>query len=276
MTRQMPSLICLHPMLVLKIRSYGPEILEESTPLKMLMPCLWFTTPIPPPPNILWKEFWKLPGPPKIYLFGWKYLHNVLPLGGHLIKKNFHIHASCAFGCDVEEDVNHLFLAYPLSRAAWFGSPMVIISDNLLQLGFKNWTASLFSGVCHNTFNPELFLDILTFVWLIYNHRNKVRFQGTPPNHSDIIQNWHTLKASSNPALSPFPLQRPTCGSTQRRFHTVNRSPSSNFFYVWHKTKQQNKNIMGMFHFDRNLTILDFYSCEPSSKPIHSTTLAGI
>lgn len=60
--------------------------------------------------NFPWKEFWKVQGLPKIRLFGWKCINNALPLGANLLKKNFRIDATCAFGCNTIEDDNHLFL----------------------------------------------------------------------------------------------------------------------------------------------------------------------
>lgn len=103
-------------------------------------------------------------------------IHNALPLGANLLQKNYNIKGDCVFGCDAKEDDNHLFLGCPHSRHARLGSNMAIRSDVVSPLEFCNWLVSLFQQIGSNNFKDHNFVEILSFAWAIYTHRNEILF----------------------------------------------------------------------------------------------------
>lgn len=121
-------------------------------------------------------------------MFVWKCLHHGLPLGANLLKKHFNINGLCPFGRDTVEDEMHLFLSCPMTRAAWFASPLVYRSDSIHQVVFKDWIShTIQSG--RNRDDP-LLRQMLWFCWSIYTHRNDVLFKMIIPAPHQIIELW--------------------------------------------------------------------------------------
>lgn len=226
---------------------------------------------------IQWKLYWKLYGCPKILLFGWKCFVNALPLGSNLLRKHFNIDASCPFCCESIKDDHHPFLQCSLTRAAWFGSTFALRSDCVSHLGFRNWLVDLFSKACQGVICRNLFIDILTFVWSIYNHRNKVRFQGMKLDCNTIIKEWRITTLGSSAVDGPLAslsstLPRPVkIPRSHGLTHTQNR-----LFFAYYRCKHKDKNIIGGFHFQQGIPILGFCLCEQASNAIMVTTLVGI
>lgn len=210
-----------------------------------------------------WKTFWKLKCLQKILMFGWKCLLDSLPLGANLIKKNFNIDPNCAFCHDHLEDLDHLFLGCTFTRASWFGSDF--------SQGLTHWLHNL---MCNDL---DYFVKILVFVWTIYCHRNEVRFNGSQPDHNTIFRRWKTTMLQIND-LKHYRSQPPA----KDNFNLIRR-PHGNMFdqdqtlhIAWHRSKSQNKNVVGIFHFSNHNAVLDFYLNETSSTPITCTVLKAI
>ena len=66
-----------------------------------------------------WKRFWKLPLPPKVLDFVWRFCSNCLPLRVRLHKKGVVLDTCCGL-CDMEvEDASHLFFNCSFARSCW-------------------------------------------------------------------------------------------------------------------------------------------------------------
>lgn len=224
-----------------------------------------------------WKKFWKLPCMSKVLLFGWKCLVSALPLGRELLKKHFNIEDQCAFGCPITEDANHLFLHYPVSRCAWFGSALGIHSGVTHDIGFVNWLVTLFESIDDSTFTEKDFVRILVFSWSIYMHRNEVRFQNIAASPGSIINIWNRV---INPDIwecrdlnYTLSLDRPN----RTGFYNSRTHPDQEDILIgWKKDRRSRQNNIGVFHYFSNCAQLVFFYRENSTNPIPDSVLKGI
>lgn len=139
-----------------------------------------------PRSNMDWSYIWDSHLPPKLLLFSGKCLHNSLPLGDNLLRKQFKIDGKCPFGCDTVETDTHLFLGCPMTRAAWFGSPLAFKSSMHDSQNFQDW---LYHCFMHDQSDDHNILhQILWFCWAIYLHRNEVFFKKTTRSPRTIIE----------------------------------------------------------------------------------------
>lgn len=67
-------------------------------------------------------------GRPKLYLFAWKLLRNMLPTGDKLRKLRMNIDGDCPFCNKVEENIDHIFSTHGLANIVW------CIIENYCQL----------------------------------------------------------------------------------------------------------------------------------------------
>lgn len=133
-----------------------------------------------------WHRLWNGNLPPKLSMFVWKCFHHGLPFGANLLKKHFNITGLCPFGCDTIEDEKHFFLHCPMTRAAWFASPLAFRSDQIHQMEFKDWLShNIQTGM---TGNDTVLRHILWFCWAIYTHRNEVLFKMIIPSPHQIME----------------------------------------------------------------------------------------
>ncbi|KAL9669090.1 hypothetical protein QQ045_006631 [Rhodiola kirilowii] len=66
-----------------------------------------------------WKQFWKLPIPRKVKIFGWRCYHNGLHVGNNLFVRQISTDVSCPI-CNFEvETEGHVFLHCWWSKAIW-------------------------------------------------------------------------------------------------------------------------------------------------------------
>lgn len=136
-----------------------------------------------------------LTSPPKLSIFGWKCLHDGLPLGADLLKKHFNIDGPCPFGCENIENETHLFLECPMTRTAWFCSSMAFKSDRIPISDFKTWLSHCFQDC--NSDNRSVIIQMIWFCWAIYSHRNEVLFNNTQPSPGQIVDIWNREAAKT-------------------------------------------------------------------------------
>lgn len=144
--------------------------------------------------NLQWRKLWKLNIPPKIRVFGWKLMHQCLPIGETLLKRHIHTQGNCPLGCPETETYDHLFLKCPFSCAVWFGLNITIRTSFILE-GIIQWLKTLINN-CHNQDhnleNNKIAAEVLWTCWTIYNQRNAHCFRGeeaSPGNTLHIINN---------------------------------------------------------------------------------------
>lgn len=143
-------------------------------------------------------------------------------------------------------------------------------------MGFRTWLQDLLIKTYQKIVSEDLLIDILTFAWHLYNHRNKVRFQGRNANHLDVIKDWKITKASSQDGLSSIASQKHRNNLPPIQRPITDRYTGHKIFCAWLKRKQRNKNIFGGFHFSSNIPILDCYLCEDTTTSILNTAISGL
>ena len=72
----------------------------------------------------LWKKVWGLRLPPKLGLFTWKIIHNILPVKNRLAKRGVDLDTSYCWCLGMEEDIDHLFLNCPKAQMLWRASTL--------------------------------------------------------------------------------------------------------------------------------------------------------
>lgn len=187
-----------------------------------------------------WDAFWKLPCIPKILLFGWKCLNNSLPLGANLFVKKFSIDGSCAFGCDVAEDDDHLFIHCPFARRTWMGSTLGIRTNTIAPNGFREWLTSLICNFDHHGTKENAFIQIIAFAWAIYNHRNEVKFQNKSISSENIWNTWSSMVQQCHQLTKmkkPIHNRAPTSPRNPPPIINAPNSGNRQVFFAWTKDK---------------------------------------
>ncbi|KAL0857869.1 hypothetical protein Bca101_063023 [Brassica carinata] len=81
-------------------------------------------------PAINWKQsVWNLQTAPKIHMFIWRALQNVLPVGERLLARHIEINPKCK-RCGAIESVDHLFLHCSYAQEVWDHAPFAIGFDS--------------------------------------------------------------------------------------------------------------------------------------------------
>lgn len=209
-------------------------------------------------------------------LFGWKCINNALTLGANLLKKNFSIDGNCPFGCHDTEDDNHLFLSCPLARSVWFGSAFGLHSNVVVEGGFANWLATLFSNLTAFSITSDDYVKILTLCWAIYMHRNEVLFRGTTTSPETIINNWKSL---ITPYVWDNELLPKPCRSGQRSNDITPHNHTFSYgdlILEWIKDKGGGRNVIGIYKVLNYQVSLVFFYRESSRQPILDCVLRGL
>jgi hypothetical protein len=67
-----------------------------------------------------WKVLWVIQAPGKMHITLWHFVHNCLPSGQQLLRRQVSSSSSCIH-CSVDESVEHALLFCPFARAVWDG-----------------------------------------------------------------------------------------------------------------------------------------------------------
>lgn len=100
---------------------------------------------------VWWTEFWKIPLPLWILIFGWKCLKRAILVEVSLDAKIGNISESCPL-CDKEDEtIEHSLFFYNVVRASWFCSPLgiqlhYIENNDLVKWWMKNFHIPMSSG----------------------------------------------------------------------------------------------------------------------------------
>lgn len=230
-----------------------------------------------PTPQRHWDKIWKIKLPPKLSLFAWKCLHNGLPLGANLLKKQFKIEGLCPFGCDHEEDDTHLFLTCPMSRAAWFGSPMAYRSTSNPSTNFKVWLSQNLQDI--NDDNESILTQMLWFCWAIYSHRNEVLFRSKEPKPEAILNLWSYQTGKEHFFLhagTDLPCKNAHATKIINKSQIGSNWSSDEILIAGQRFKASRKNIFAAFCFRSNKPHMLYYFCEINTGKIQDTFLRGL
>lgn len=90
----------------------------------------------------------------------------------HLIHRHYNVSGLCQFGCNQIEDLDHLFLLCPLSRATWFSCPFTIRTDHIHPKSISFWLKSVLGNVTRAADGYQYFIKWIVIIsWNIYKFR---------------------------------------------------------------------------------------------------------
>ncbi|XP_060964141.1 uncharacterized protein LOC115717908 [Cannabis sativa] len=151
-----------------------------------------------------WKFFWSLNLPPKIRIFAWKVLQNVVPVAAALFKKKIIDSAACSLCPSCWESIGHVLFGCHHAKAVWKDSKFTI-DFHKAQSMYKGEYLHHLSAV----YNQEDFELFICLMWGIRTNRNKVFHGGKPRLSSSIIayttcfyNDYNRAKKSSKPAAA--------------------------------------------------------------------------
>lgn len=88
--------------------------------------------------RIKWTRIWKLNIPPKMKIFFWRLLHNVVTCNVNLQKKEIQV-PSNYIECDKIEDLHHTFIGCEWETMFWFVSPLGFRPHLSNSAAFLQW-----------------------------------------------------------------------------------------------------------------------------------------
>uniref|UniRef100_A0A803PL57 Reverse transcriptase zinc-binding domain-containing protein n=1 Tax=Cannabis sativa TaxID=3483 RepID=A0A803PL57_CANSA len=141
-----------------------------------------------------WKFFWSLNLPPKIRIFAWKVLQNVVPVVAALFKKKIIDSAACSLCPSSWESIGHVLFGCHHAKAVW--------KDSKFTIDFHK-AQSMYNGetnrnkVFHGG-KPRLSSSIIAYTTCFYNDYNRAKKSSKPAAATDQILN---NQSSMNSAL---------------------------------------------------------------------------
>ncbi|GAA0152405.1 hypothetical protein LIER_37486 [Lithospermum erythrorhizon] len=100
-------------------------VLGEGSTGKAVDPCL--------------KNIWSSRVPPRVKIFIWKCVSNILPTKDRLRRRVVLLDSNCVLCQNANEDLLHLFLDCPFSCSLWFSTPLNMCTTRYPWTSFKEW-----------------------------------------------------------------------------------------------------------------------------------------
>ncbi|KAM6596102.1 hypothetical protein CsatA_006626 [Cannabis sativa] len=129
-----------------------------------------------------WKFFWNLVLPPKIRIFVWKVLHNILPTAAALFKKKVLTSAECSLCASSWESIGHALFGCKHAKVIWKTSKFRLDLSKAQNMFNGDYLHSL-----STILNQQDFELLLCIMWGIWTDRNKVVHGGSPRQPAAII-----------------------------------------------------------------------------------------
>jgi hypothetical protein len=122
--------------------------------------------------NPLWKNLRKLRSPPKYTNLIW-IINHAIPVRDKLTSKGIRCNPICPRCNKALETIEHVFMQCEWAKAIWFGSPMTINFEHMLQeVSFQDWLSDLITN--KHKRNIE---HIIVVIYHIWKARNLLIFQ---------------------------------------------------------------------------------------------------
>ncbi|XP_021764589.1 uncharacterized protein LOC110729176 [Chenopodium quinoa] len=171
-------------------------------------------------PSSWWQKYWGLPLLPKLHCFGWKLLHNALPLGSILRLRGIPVDSTCVFCLQDQETQDHLFLDCPFISNLWSTAPNISSLIVCRDYPFSIWVMELVTNLRHSK-SWETLVSLFSFFWSIWIARNHKVFRQaviSPALVLHFMQDWVTRSSAAQDFRGSFHASRifsgPRCGST--------------------------------------------------------------
>ncbi|KAM6589363.1 hypothetical protein CsatA_011968 [Cannabis sativa] len=130
-----------------------------------------------------WKFFWKLVLPPKIRIFAWKVLQNILPTAAALFKKKVLTSAECSLCASNWKSIGHALFGCKHARVIWKASKFQLDLSKAQNMFNGDYLISL-----STILNQQDYELLLCIMWGIWTDRNKVVHSGSPRQPAAIVQ----------------------------------------------------------------------------------------
>ncbi|XP_026417388.1 uncharacterized protein LOC113312869 [Papaver somniferum] len=159
-----------------------------------------------------WLSFWKLKVPYKFQIFLWRAIHNAVPVKSRIFTHVHNADLHCVL-CNHNqmEDLDHLLLHCPFSRAIWqYFLPHqfhFILQHSSLLSWIQTW--QLKDSIINIQKSPEivhLAMCIMHFIWKL---RCRVVFNNITPNHNSVVHQVNSYILQHHLGNSPANYNHP-------------------------------------------------------------------
>ena len=114
-----------------------------------------------------------------------------------------------------------MFQHCPFARAVWHGSILDIRTSEINQRTTKQWiTESITTSRVLGQDGMNFLQAPFTILWLIWNHRNLVLYQGKTPNPAEVVLTSQSLICSYKEAFQKN-LHQPEAGARLKQSQTI-------------------------------------------------------
>ncbi|CAL1410909.1 unnamed protein product [Linum trigynum] len=128
-----------------------------------------------------WKRFWKLKIPPKVRLFAWRWIRDILPTRARIVERTQRGHVGCPF-CDLPESQYHIFRDCAWVRRVSRDTPMHRLFERGETLTCEEWYCNL-----QETETDEQLGKFLVALWFIWDQRNSQMWNKRKLEEREII-----------------------------------------------------------------------------------------
>ncbi|CAL1384172.1 unnamed protein product [Linum trigynum] len=128
-----------------------------------------------------WNQIWQLNLPPKVRVFAWRWIHNILPTGGNLVDRTRRGCEECPF-CGLKETQYHTFLNCGWTRRIWKPSELRGLFSRGEERTCEEWCCEV-----QESEKSEAIEALLVVLWYIWHERNNHLWNGKKREERDII-----------------------------------------------------------------------------------------
>ena len=119
--------------------------------------------------TLLWKAIWRAKVIPKVSMFAWRLVHNIIPSVGNLRRRGIQIDDRCCICGEFGETVVHVMLKCRFCKEVWAMVYPKLNEIVNLNLEWGNIWHVIFQQIIKDDY-VEIFL---TTCWMLWNNRNK-------------------------------------------------------------------------------------------------------
>lgn len=133
----------------------------------------------------IWEKIWKAKSAPKILTFGWKALHDSIPVQANLIKRQLCAEGRCQMCGEEEETVMHALVKCPDAAMIWRTSPLRVDTSVVVERKLMEWCL-----VLQKDYKEDLWWSLFwNFFWGIWLKRNAWIFNQRKITIMEVINN---------------------------------------------------------------------------------------